>query len=128
MDRFHPGHFIEWYPTSRMNVVREEIDEDSSNVYVRKHVARNVARYVKESSTKKKTLGRRTGKARENAWKLEDIYHIDPKGKEFNEFNETDPKGKEFNETLKNVRKKLELRMDPAMPCNVRKITGISSS
>ena len=99
---------------SRMPVVREEIDEDSSNVHVRKHVARNVVRYVKANSTEKKALGRRKGKARENARKLEGIYHIDPKGKE-------------FLETLKNVRKKLELRMDSAMPCNVRKIIEISS-
>ena len=73
--------------------------------------------YVKASSTKKKALGRRKGKARENARKLEGFFRIDPKGKEFNE----------FNEIWNIVQKKLELRMDSALPCNVRKTTGISS-
>ena len=38
-----------------------------------------------------------------------------------------DPEDKEFNETLKIARKKLEVHMDSAMPCNLRKTSGNSS-
>ena len=70
--------------------------------------------YVKVTSTKRRHLTEEKTKVRDNARKLEGIYHFDPKDKE-------------CNETLKNMRKKLELCMDSAMPYKVRKITRISS-
>ena len=38
-----------------------------------------------------------------------------------------DPEDMEFNETMTNARKKLELEVDSAMPCKLRKTSGNSS-
>ena len=67
-----PRSFYSMISTSRMHVVREEIDEDSSNVHVRKHVARNVVRYVKVISKKKKALDRKKAKLAKmhDCWKV----------------------------------------------------------
>ena len=48
----------------------------------------------------------------ENARKLRGIYFIDPEDTE-------------FKETIKNVRKKLETSVAPAMPVKLRKIVGV---
>ena len=104
MDLFHPVHFIEYYTTSRAHVVREEIDEDSSNVQGREHVAKNCGQVCQRnlSNKKKKALGRRKAKARQCT--TAGSYYIDAEEKE-------------FNETLENVRKKLEVYM--ALQCCV---------
>ena len=114
MDRFHPVHSIQWSQPRECTWSGRrptKIQATSTSVNMWPEMWSGMS---KQAQQKRKALGRRKGKSRENARKLNGIYHIDPNGKE-------------FNETLKNVRKKLELRMDSALPCNVRKTTGISS-
>ena len=50
----------------------------------------------------------------DNARRLRGIYQIDPDDKE-------------FNESLRNARKKVQVHMDSAMPCKLRKTSGSSS-
>ena len=74
-------------------------------------MARSLVDNVEETSVKRKTaLGRRRPKL-DNARRLKGIYYIDPEHME-------------FNETMKNARNKLEMHMDPAMLCKLRKTSG----
>ena len=55
MDPFHTVHRIEYNSTWRIHVVRREIDEDSDKFQSRRHMARNLIKYVRERSAKRKT-------------------------------------------------------------------------
>ena len=65
--------------------VWEEIDEDSSNVQTRNHIARNLVMYVKRNLSKKKNGIEQKKKKLDNARKLRGIHYIDREDKEFNE-------------------------------------------
>ena len=72
------------HSTSRIYVVPEEIDQDSSNVQAREHMPRNLVKHVKEFSAKKKnSFGQKKKPELDNAGKLRGTYDIDREDKEF---------------------------------------------
>ena len=89
-----------------------EIGEDSSNVQAREHMARNLVRYIKEISAKRKQHWSEEEPKLDHARRLRGFFCS---GRE------------QLNETFKNARRKLEVHMDSAMPCQCRKTSGKSS-
>ena len=102
----HPVQLIEYDSTSGIHVVREGIDKDLSNVQARVHMARSLVLQKRRNS-----IGERKKSKLDNT---RGISHFDPEDME-------------FNETMTNARKKLELQVDSAMLCKLRKTSGNSS-
>ena len=98
-------------------MVRSEIDKDPRNVQAREHLARISGRTCrrKRKTKKKNSTGQKKSRSFTIARELRGIYHFDPEDLVFNENHE------ELHERT------LELLMDSAMPCKLRKTSGNSS-
>ena len=97
-------HIIERETSKRIHVVREEIDEHSSNYQTWECVAWSMDQNWKSRSKREKQEWAIEKPKLNNARRLRGIYFIDPEDGE-------------NKETIKNARRKLEVSMDAAMPC-----------
>ena len=100
------------YSTSRIYVVRGDINEHTSNVQACKLMAKSMVKHVKRILSKKKNImGQQKKRSSKNARRMRGTYHMDPEDLE-------------FKETFKNVRRTLELHMESAISCKSYRSSG----